>query len=200
VKRSLLPARGRASLVANMAATSTVTTAEQLLRMPDDGMRHELVSGELRVMSPAGFRHGRLAGTIATLLGTHVRESGCGVILGAATGFVISRDPDTVRAPDAAFVSEERFESVGETEKFWPGAPDLAVEVLSPSDTFHEVQEKALEWISAGSVAVLVIDPEKRIATVYRSGGQARIYGEDETLELGDAVPAFSVAVSGLFG
>lgn len=168
--------------------------------MPNDSWRRELVRGELRTMSPAGSRHGRVACTVAVLLGTHVRQSGVGVVYGAETGFVLAHDPDTVRAPDAAFVSKDRFDAVGDTEKFWPGAPDLAVEVVSPNDTFREVQEKALEWVAAGALAVLVIDSDERTATVYRPGGQARVYGSGETLELDDAVPGFAVAVNDLFG
>lgn len=167
--------------------------------MPKDSWRRELVRGELRVMSPAGWRHGRLAVKIGAMLLEHERNTSAGVAGGAETGFVLAHDPDTVRAPDAAFISRERFEAVGDTQKFWPGAPDLAVEVISPSDSFHEVQEKALEWVTAGSVAVLVIDPEKRTATVYRRGGEAHVFGEEETVDLGDAVRGFSLAVADLF-
>lgn len=167
--------------------------------MPRGRARHELVRGELRVMSPSGSRHGRVAGTVAVLLGTHVRSSGRGVMFGAETGFVLSRDPDTVRAPDAAFVSNDRFEAVGDTERFWPGAPDLAVEVVSPGDGFRDVQEKAREWVSAGCVAVLVLDPDERTATVYRARGNSHIYAGEETVDLSDAVPGFSVALGELF-
>lgn len=180
-------------------ATSPVTTAEQLLRIPDDSLRRELVHGELHEMSPAGFRHGRVAARIAHLLDAHTSQAGIGVTLGAETGFVLALDPDTVRAPDAAFISKERADAVGDTAKFWPGAPDLAVEVLSPEDSFHYIQEKALEWIDAGCVAVLVLDPQMRTATVYRSGGQAHVYGASDTVDLGDTVPGFSVSVAELF-
>lgn len=169
--------------------------------MPDDSMRYELVRGELRVMSPAGSEHGRIEWVVAGLLFAHVARTGSGGQgMGAETGFVLSRDPDTVRAPDAAFVSRERVEKVGRTKKFWPGAPDLAVEIVSPNDTFREVQEKAREWVASGCIAVLVIDPEERTATVYRAGGESHIYGEGETVDLSDAVPGFSVTVAELFG
>ncbi|MGH2833551.1 MAG: Uma2 family endonuclease, partial [Solirubrobacteraceae bacterium] len=164
-----------------------------------DGMRHELVRGELRVMTPAGFEHGRCAARIARLLDVHASQTGGGAAVGAETGFVVSRDPDTVRAPDAAFVSKERAESAGPTATYWPGAPDFAVEIVSPNDTFHEVQDKALEWLAAGTIAVLVLDPPKRMATVYRGDGAAHIYGTEDTLELSDAVPGFTVTVAELF-
>lgn len=180
------------------ASASTLTTAEQLLLMPRGSLRHELVRGELRTMTPPGFEHGRLSAGIASLLRAHAQATGSGVAVGE-TGFLIDRDPDTVRAPDAAFISKQRADAVGETRKYWPGAPDLAVEVLSPNDSFHEVQEKALEWVAAGCVAVLVLDPDERTATVYRAGGDAHVYCAGDTLDLGDAVPGFTVAVAELF-
>jgi Uma2 family endonuclease len=184
--------------MAAIASRSTLTTAEELLRMPDDGTRHELVRGELRVSPRPGIRHGRRAVRIGRLLDVHAERTSSGVAVGDA-GFLLSRDPDTVRGPDAAFISSERFDAVGDTEKFWPGAPDLAVEVISPNDSFREVQEKALEWVAAGSVAVLVIDPEERTATVYRAGGEAHVYGKGETVDLNDAVPGFTAMVDELF-
>ena len=182
-----------------MAVSAAPTTAEELLCMRDDGLRRELVRGEMRVMPPPGFEHGRVAATVAILLGAHARQAGSGVVVAAETGFLLASDPDTVRAPDAAFIARERVEKVGRTTKYWPGAPDLAVEVVSPSDSFHEVQEKALEWLAAGALAVLVLDPDECTATVYRGQGDAHIHGPQDTLDLSDAVPGFSVAVAELF-
>ena len=167
--------------------------------MPDDGMCRELVRGDLRVMAPPGFEHGRVALIVGSLLFAHARETASGVALAAETGFLLSSDPDTVRAPDAAFVAKDRAEKVGRTERYWPGAPDLAVEVVSPGDSFHEVQDKALEWLAAGTIAVLVLDPPKRAATVYRGQGDAHVHGAQDTLDLSDAVPGFTVAVAELF-
>jgi Uma2 family endonuclease len=167
--------------------------------MPDDGMRHELVRGELRTMTPPGFEHGRVAANVGILLGVHARQTRSGVTCAAETGFVLARDPDTVRAPDSAFVSQERAEAVGRTAKYWPEAPALAVEVVSPEDSFREVEEKALEWLAAGTVAVLVLDPPRRTATVYRGKGDAHVHSTEDTLDLSDAVPGFSVVVAELF-
>ncbi len=178
---------------------STLTTAEDLLRMPRGRARHELVRGELRVMCLPGARHGRIALRIGRLLDTHASQTGAGVAFGEL-GFLLARDPDTVRGPDAAFISRERYDAVGETTKYWPGPPDLAVEVLSPNDTFREVQEKAREWVAAGCTAVLVLDPDERTATVYRAGGDSHIYAGEERVDLSDAVPDFRVAVGELFG
>jgi Uma2 family endonuclease len=182
-----------------MAVHTAPTSAEELWKLPNDGLRRELVRGELRVMPPPGFEHGRVAMTAGILLGVHVRETGSGVTVAAETGFILSRDPDTVRAPDAAFVAKERAEKVGPTVKYWPGAPDLAVEVVSPDDSFREVEEKALDWLGAGSAAVLVLDPARRTATVYRARGGAQLHSGDDTLDLSDAVPGWRVAVAELF-
>ncbi len=95
-------------------------------------------------MTSAGAEHGRVTATVGMLLGAQVRQTGSGVTFGAETGFVLAREPDTVRAPDGAFVSSERAEAVGRTVKYWPEAPDFAVEVVSPDDSFREVEEKAL--------------------------------------------------------
>lgn len=180
-----------------MSAHAVVTTAEELLHMPDDGMHHELVAGELLVMPPPGIEHGRVAATAARLLGNHVHAMGIGVALGEA-GFVIATDPDTVRAPDAAFVCRERADAVGRTFKYWPGAPDFAVEVVSPDDRPREVDAKAREWVDTGATAVLVLDPRSRSATVYRPGGVLTAY-KDGTLDLSDAVPGWRVALADFF-
>jgi Uma2 family endonuclease len=137
----------------------SVTTADELFAMPDDGVRHELVRGELRTLTKPSYRHGRVAANVGGLLFVHARQTGSGVTVAAETGFLLARAPDTVRAPDAAFISKERAEQAGEAVKYWPGAPDLAVEVVSPNDTFHEVQDKAHEWLTAGVTAVLVSTP-----------------------------------------
>ncbi len=177
------------------------TTAEELLRTPDDGFRYELVGGELRKMAPAGNKHGYLALRIASRLERHVEENGLGKAYAAETGFKLSSNPDTVRAPDAAFVSRARLDETGEVEGYWPGAPDLAVEVISPSDTHTEVVEKALAWLEAGCRMVLAVDPSRRTVTVYRALDDIRILtGEaGEILDGADVVPGWSLPVAELF-
>lgn len=182
-----------------MAVNAGAVTAEQLRTMPDDGMRRELVRGEVRVTTPAGFEHGRIAYRLAGLLFAHVESAGGGTGTGAETGFLLARDPDTVRAPDAAFVSEKRLKEVGPTHKFWPGAPDFAAEVVSPDDSFREVEGKALAWLSAGTKLVLVVDPARQTATVYRDRGQARVHTAEDTLDLGAAVPGWHLKLAELF-
>jgi len=178
-----------------MSTTIQTTTAEDLLRMPGDGFRYELVKGELRKMSPAGHRHGRIAIRIATPLDTHVTANKLGAVYAAETGFWISSDPDTVRAPDVAFVSQRRLDELGDVEGYWPGAPDLVVEVISPSDTYTEVEEKVLEWLEAGARMVVVVNPRKRAVTVYRSLTDIVVLTENDTLDGGDVVPGWTMAV-----
>ena len=176
-------------------------TAEELLRMPDDGSRYELVQGELRKMAPAGGEHGYLALEIAAELRNHVKANGLGRAYTAETGFKLSSNPDTVRDPDAAFVSRERVEKAGRVRGYWPGAPDLVAEVVSPNDTHSEVIGKALAWLEAGSRMVLVVDPEKLTVTVYRSREEIRVLTADagETIDGSNVVPGWKLPVAELF-
>jgi Uma2 family endonuclease len=181
-----------------MASHAIATSAEDLWNLPDDGMRHELVEGRLRTMTPAGAEHGRVCSAANILLGVHARTTGTGVTFGAETGFILASDPDTVRAPDAAFVNKAHADAVGRTVKFWPGPPDFAIEVVSPSDSFTEVESKALGWVKAGATAILVLDPARRTATVYRTDEDIRTFTDGE-LDLSDAVPGWRVAVADFF-
>ena len=179
-----------------MSTIAPAGTAEQLLAMPEDGWRYELVDGELRRMSPAGQEHGRVAMNFGARLAQFVRERALGVVFAAETGFLLRRNPDTVRAPDVAFVSSARLSSA---MGFFPGAPDLAVEVVSPSDSFVDVEEKVLEWLGAGSKAVIVVNPRKRAVSIYRAKDDIRLLTEADVLELSFVVPGFRVAVRELF-
>jgi Uma2 family endonuclease len=181
-----------------MTVHAIAFTAEDLWNLPDDDMRHELVEGQLRTMTPTGAEHGRVCSAANLLLGVHVRATGIGVTFGAETGFVLANDPDTVRAPDAAFVTAAHADAVGRTAKFWPGPPDFAVEVVSPGDSFSGVESKAIGWVAAGATAILVLDPARRSATVYRADGDIRVF-TDGDLDLSDAVPDWRVAVADFF-
>jgi Uma2 family endonuclease len=182
-----------------VAIKEKLYTAEELLRLPDDGMRRELVEGEIKTMTPAGNEHGYLALKIGRLLGNHVADNELGRVYAAETGFKIAADPDTVRAPDAAFVNRERVEKVGDVPGFWPGAPDLAVEVVSPGDTHAEVVEKSLAWLDAGCRMVLVAEPGRKVVTVYRSREDIRILTGDEVVDGADVVPGWRLPVTEIF-
>src|SRR5712692_10561537 len=128
-----------------MAITDRLLTADDLWRMPDDGQRHELVAGELRTMAPTGGQHGRLISILTASLFNHVSAQHLGAVFSGDTGYVLARAPDTVRAPDVAYVRRERLIEVADETSFWPGAPDLAIQVISPSDLYTEVDEKVAD-------------------------------------------------------
>ena len=174
-------------------------TADELLRMPHEDRRLELVAGELRAAEPAGGEHGAIALRIAISLGVHVAGRRLGQVFAAETGFIISRDPDTVRAPDVAFVARRRVERFGLPRGFWPGPPDLAVEVLSPDDRPGAVREKVEGWLRAGCEMVLVVDPERRSVTVQGSPDDSVVIGGDEVIDTGDVVPGWRMRVADVF-
>lgn len=175
-------------------------TAEELLRMADVGLRRELVRGELKTMAPAGHDHGGIAINVSTPLDQHVRKNDLGRVYAAETGFMLETNPDTVRAPDVAFIRRERVLQVGRRPGYWPGAPDLAVEVVSPSESYSEVEEKVLDWLSAGTRMVVVLDPRKRTATVYRSRTDIVVLTDGEEIEGEDVVPGWRIPVGEIFG
>jgi len=180
-------------------STISLVTADQLLLMPDDGYRYELIAGEIRKMSPAGWRHGLVAGRLHVRLGRHVEKHRWGEVFEGETGFLLASDPDTVRAPDVAFVRRDRLPPEDLAEAFWPGAPDLAVGVVSPGDTVHEVDDKVRAWLDAGASMVWVVDPKRRGVTVYRSPIAVKTLSENDELSGEDVVPGFACKVGELF-
>ena len=182
-----------------MAVERQLMTAEELLRLPDSGLRHELVRGELRTMSPSGFEHGDVTFEIGTSLRVYVRAHGLGTVVGSDVGFQLETDPDTVREPDVAFVRAERLAECGRPRGYWPGAPDLAVEVVSPHDLYTEVDQKAARWLAAGTRLVFVVNPRRRTVTVHRADGTSHTLSGDDLLDGGDVVPGWSIRVRDLF-
>lgn len=182
-----------------MAETKTGMTAEELMKLPDDGMRRELVKGEVREMPPAGALHGDIAMNIGALLKNHVKANGLGKVPAAETGFIIARNPDTTRAPDTGFISKERVPKEGPPDGYWELAPDLAVEVVSPNDTATEVQEKVREWIDAGARLVWIVYPKTREVVVHKSLKDIEILTEEETLGGENVIPGFECRVSEIF-
>jgi len=183
----------------NVRPTSAITTAEELLRLPDDGFRYELVNGELRRMTPSGYGHGVIVGNLTGPLEQHVRAHHLGQICGADTGFRLARAPDTVRAPDIAFIRQARRGPEPLPEGSYEGPPDLAVEVLSPSDTVFEVEEKIAAWLRAGCSIVWVINAKRRSVSVHRTGGVVQVLTEADTLDGGDLLPEFTLPVAQIF-
>ena len=171
-------------------------TAADLLRpgMPDHA---DLVRGVLLVREPPGFRHGEIMVRLAIALGSHVEGQKLGRVVGGDAGFKLQSDPDTVRGADVAFVSRERLPD-GCPKGFPLLGPDLAVEVLSPGDRAGETLGKVGDWLSAGTRLVWVIDPERRLARVYRADGTESTIPQDGALDGEDVVPGFSCFLSAL--
>jgi Uma2 family endonuclease len=173
-----------------------ITTAEELLRAQDIG-RCELVRGELRMMIPPGAEHGRVAMSLGWRINDHVVAHDLGTVFAAETGFHLARDPDTVRAPDVAFVRKGR--PAAPPRGYYPGAPDLAVEVLSPDDRPGYVREKTAEWLESGARAVWVVDPLQRTVTVHEAGREPVLLDQTGTLHGGELLPGFELAVRDAF-
>jgi len=173
-----------------------IKTAEELLRTPDLG-RCELVRGAVRMMKPAGGEHGRVTAYLSFLLGTHIVNNRLGTFYAAGTGFVLRRDPDTVRAPDFAFIAAGRTAS--SECGFIPAAPDLAVEVLSPDDRPGFVREKVAEWLEAGAMEVWVVDPRERTVTLHRQGRPPSTFAETDTIRGRELLPGLELAVRDVF-
>ncbi len=166
-------------------------TSDELLRLNLAHKRTELVRGQLTVREPAGFRHGVVAGRLYAAIERHATDSRLGVVVAAETGFTLFRNPDTVRAPDVGYVSRGRVPDPL-PKGFAEMAPDLAVEVLSPDDRPGEVLEKVADWIKAGCRLVWVLDPERRLARVYRADGSEAQITPEESLEGDDVLPGFT--------
>ena len=182
-----------------MTVERGLMTADDLLRMPDDGMRHELIKGELRTMPPAGWGHGRQMIRFAASLDAYVESHDLGQVVAGDAGFRLARAPDTVRAPDVAFVRRDRLPSSDELAGFYAGAPDLVVEVISPNDLYTDVDEKVAEWLEHGALLVFVVNPRRRTVTVRRPGQPARTLGMDDVLDGEDVVPGWRLPVRELF-
>lgn len=179
-------------------ATKARLTADDLWRMGEGDVRRELVDGQIVEMAPTSALHGRITGRIYRRLDEHVERSGDGEVLVGDVGFILSLpyDPECVRAPDVAFVSRERLTGDRLPNRFLRGAPDLAVEVLSPSENPVNVQRKVRDYIEAGARLVWVIAPEAGTATVYRADGSARLLRERESLEGEDVLPGLRIPMA----
>ena len=177
----------------------SVDSADQLFAMADDGHRYELIDGVLRMMSPAGSEHGWIAGRIFVRLATHVENRDLGRAYAAETGFKISESPDTVRAPDACFVSHERLGTVKKTHSYLPLAPELVIEVVSPNDSSSDVEGKAEQWLEAGSKVVLVADPKNETLRIYRTKREIQVLRSGDTFSAGEVCGDWQVTVDEIF-
>jgi Uma2 family endonuclease len=182
--------------MSEMATTSSPPATEaDLLRMPNDGYKYELVDGEIR-MSPGGARHGQIGVRLSALLHSFVTEDSRGHVFESSTGFRLPGG--NVRAPDVSFIRAARFENEQVPEGFPDLAPDLAVEVLSPGDSARHVLDKVGEYLQAGVPLVWVIDPRRERAAVYRSLTDVRELRPEDSFDGEDVVPGFRVSLAEL--
>lgn len=170
-------------------------TADDLMRLQPPDKRTELVRGRMIVREPAGFRHGDIAMRIALDIGQFLRANPIGRLVAAETGFVLFTNPDTVRAPDVAFILHDRIPDPM-PRGYARFAPDLAVEVLSPDDRPGEVSEKVADWLKAGTQLVWVVDPDRRRARVHRANGTVSVIGESDDLDGEGVLPGFSCSLA----
>jgi Uma2 family endonuclease len=182
-----------------MSTKTRLMTADEFLMIPDDGLLHELIRGEVTTMPLPGGRHGKIALEIGRMLGNFVETHALGETYAAETGFLIERDPDTVRGADVAFVRKERLPEIVDPDKHVPFAPDLAVELVSPTDRRVDVLEKIEAWLTPGARMVWVGDPKSPTITVHRQGTEPVTLTVDQTIDGSDVVPGFSCRVADCF-
>lgn len=184
-----------------MLATTEPLTAEDFLARPDDGPV-DLVRGEPRTMTRGSWAHAKVAGRVFLLLSAHVEPRALGECFGDNAGFRLTipgDDSETVRSPDAAFIRAERVPRDGIPFGWVPFAPDLAVEVLSPSDRATELQEKLDDYLAAGTAAVWVIDPARRAVEVHTADDRIRRLRDGDTLDGAPVLPDLRIPVADLF-
>ncbi len=183
-----------------MSTQTRLLTADEFLEWPDEpGMCQELIRGEVVTMSLAGGEHGEVSLEIGRLIAIYAKPAKLGKTYAAETGFIAERDPDTVRAPDVAFVRTDRLTGIKNRRKHIPFAPDLAVEVRSPNDRDDAVEEKIQMWLRAGSLLVWSVDPESRTVVVYRPDAEPVTSTEDQEIDGGDVIPGFRCRVADFF-
>ena len=180
----------------DMSAATTLLTAEQFLEMYD-GRRCELVRGEVVEMSPVQRKHSWIVLLLGSWMVPYARRQKLGIV-GTELGFILYRDPDVVRAPDIYYVSLARWGDL-DSNGFFVGAPDLAVEVLSPDDRASKVQEKIREYFGAGCSMVWIVDPENRTIAVYSSANEAHVVSGRQSVTAEALLPGFSFVVEELF-
>ncbi|MDP9368709.1 MAG: Uma2 family endonuclease [Chloroflexota bacterium] len=180
-------------------ATTKLTTIADLERLAPEGDRWELIRGELRRVATAGGRHGEIAFEFGRRIGNHVVEGRLGRLYSSDTGFVLARDPDVVLMPDVAFVQADRLPGAAEREGIMPLAPDLVVEVVSPTERAADIEEKVSLYLAGGVSLIWVAEPRRRAVTVHCPGVSALVVGEGEAFDGGDLLPGFRLPVEEVF-
>ena len=179
--------------------TEKLLTAGDLLQLDSKGVRGELIRGALCKTMPTGVRHGQVVVNLTILLGGFIKPRQLGWVLASDVGFLLERDPDTVREPDIAFISAQKLPLDADVAGYYQGAPNLVVEVVSPNDNPRQVYHKARMWISFGVSLVWVVDPQTRIIEVHRLNQPLLSLAEDDTLNGGEVLPGFRCPVRDVF-
>lgn len=174
--------------------------SDDLLDLPKDGFRYEIVRGELRKKMPSGILHALIAGRIAGLLSGFIRQRRLGEILTAEPGFKLSLTPETLRVPDVSFMRMDKFLQIKNLDKFYSGAPNLAVEVISPSETFQDVQEKIEDYLASGVEMIWIVRPKQTTITVYRPQHELTVLRIGDSLDGADVIPGFTCSVEDILG
>jgi Uma2 family endonuclease len=175
-----------------------ILTAEEFAQLPEAHKHQELVRGEVVDTAPSGALRGAITANIAARLAAWAQGSGHGCV-SVASGYIVSRGLDTVRGPDISYLRADGVPAGGVPEGFWVGAPDLAVEVVSPSETADEVREKVRDFLAAGTPLVWTVYPRTREVVVHTPDGMARTFGADDVIEYPEVLPGFSCRVAELF-
>ena len=184
-----------------MTTTHTkLLTADDLLRLYSQGVRGELIRGVLCETMPTGQEHGEIVVHLSAALLQFVKPRGLGRVVASDSGVRLGRDPDTVREPDVAFFSAEKMRPGVRVTGYSETAPDLVVEVASPSDSRPQIHDKARMWLSHGVRLVWVVHPDTRTVDVHRADRDAGTLGEEDSLDGMDVLPGFSCPVKAVFG
>jgi Uma2 family endonuclease len=181
-----------------MSTATRLLTAEEFALLPDTEMQRSLIRGEVVETMPPGARHAKTASRFDMYLGIWALETQAGEV-GIEAGFILDRTPDMVRAPDVYFVRADRVPDGGIPEAFWELAPDLAIEVVSPSESAQDVRDKVHDYLAAGTPLVWVAFPRTREIVAHTPDGLARTFREDELLVAPEVLPGFSCPVRNLF-
>ena len=181
-------------------ATTKLMTAEELFELDDDGCRHELIKGVLTSMPPTGEPHSRKLTTLTMYLALFIRDHKVGYGYVGEPGFFITSDPDTVLAPDFAFVRKARADAILDQPGFIRLVPDFVVEILSPSETAVHINAKVSTYLSAGVELIWLVDPHERTVTVHQPGQPTLFLTAEDSIDGGDVLPGFEMSIGELLG
>jgi Uma2 family endonuclease len=182
-----------------MSTTLTaLMTAEEFMQLPRGESQHELINGELITMVLPRLPHGRIQARLVAPFSQFVSEHDLGEVFGEL-GFLLTVDPDTVIGPDVCFISKQRLQEEGEVKGFWPGPPDIAAEIVGPSDTRPKVRERTLQWLRYGAKQVRIVNPKDRTVTIHRSPSDATTFSGSDYLEAQDLLPGFRLSLDRIF-